>query len=315
MKILVTGGAGYIGSAAAKALVDEGHKIVVVDNLSNGVRDLVPEQAVFYEMDLTQKEKLKKVFEDHKFDAILHFAAYKAVGESMRNPVKYNDNIVGTCNLAEFAEEFKVKKVVYSSSAAVYGIPEKMPVTEDTPTDPINYYGYTKLTGEKILMWFAQIHDFSCVSLRYFNVAGDAGLNYIDPNAKNILPILMEVIFGQREKLVIFGDDYPTRDGTCIRDYIDLKDLVRAHVLALDSDENHIVNLGTSKGVSVKELVELTEEVTGEKIPREMGPRRPGDPAVLVASKQKAKKVLGWEPEVDIRDTIRGIFKAYKEST
>jgi UDP-glucose 4-epimerase len=314
--ILVTGGAGYIGSAAAKALINQGHNVIVVDNLSKGLKRLVDKKAKFYKIDLTDKESLEKVFKNNKkVDAVIHFAAYKAVEESMENAVKYSDNIIGTINLLSLMAQYKVKKIIYSSTAAVYGEPKYNPIDEAHLTNPVNYYGFTKIESERIIEWYARIHKISYVILRYFNVAGDAGLDYIDPEAKNIFPIIMEVLFGKRKKLTIFGNDYDTRDGTCIRDYIDINDLIRAHLLALGLKENAIINLGSSNGVSVKELVDATEKVTNKKIPVEYGERRKGDAAALVASNEKAKKLLNWTPEKSIRDMLKSTYDAYKKNS
>ncbi|MBW2991371.1 UDP-glucose 4-epimerase GalE [Candidatus Woesearchaeota archaeon] len=311
-RILVTGGAGYIGSVAVKALIKKGYEVIVIDNISKGLKSLVDKKAEFCEVDLVDKEKLEKVF-DKKIDSVMHFSAYKAAGESMENPVKYSDNITGTVNLLNLMVKHKVKKIIYSSTAAVYGDPEYNPIDEKHPTKPINYYGFTKLVSEQVIEWYSKIYGLNYVFLRYFNVAGDAGLDYIDPEAYNILPILMEVIFGKREKLVIFGNDYDTRDGTCIRDYIDVSDLINAHVLALKVKENAVINLGTSTGVSVKELVDATIKVTGKKLAYEYGARREGDAALLVASNEKAKEILGWTPKKSIKDMIKSTYDAYEK--
>jgi UDP-glucose 4-epimerase len=312
--VLVTGGAGYIGSAAVKELVKEKHNVIVVDNLSKGLKRLVDKKAKLYKIDLVDKQGLEKVFKSHRIDAVMHFAAYKAVEESMENAAKYSDNIIGTVNLLSLMAKHKVKKIIYSSTAAVYGEPKYNPIDEAHLANPVNYYGFTKIESERIIEWYARIHKISYVILRYFNVAGDAGLGYIDPEAKNIFPIIMEVLFGKRKKLTIFGNGYDTRDGTCIRDYIDINDLIRAHLLALGLDENAIINLGTSKGVSVKELVDATEQVTGKKIQLEYGGRRKGDPAALVASNEKAMKLLNWVPEKTIKHMLKSTYDAYKKN-
>jgi UDP-glucose 4-epimerase len=312
--ILVTGGAGYIGSVAVKSLIAEGYNVVVVDNLSKGLKRLVDKKAKFYKTDLTDEKQLEKAFKENKIYAVMHFAGYKAVEESMQNPAKYSDNITGTINLLNMMIKYKVKKIIYSSSAAVYGEPKYNPIDENHPTAPVNYYGFTKLESERLMEWYSKIHRITYVALRYFNVAGDGGLNYVDPDAKNILPIIMEVVFGKREKLVIMGNDYPTRDGTCIRDYIDVTDLIRAHILALKLEKSAIINLGTSNGVSVKELVDATTKVIGKPIKVEYGPRRAGDPAELCASNEKAKQLLGWAPQKTARDMISSAYQAYKKS-
>jgi UDP-glucose 4-epimerase len=314
MRILVTGGAGYIGSAAVKELIAKNHSVVVVDNLSKKSRKFVDKLAKFCRLDLTNRKKLEDVFAKNPFDAVMHFAAYKAVEESMENAAKYSDNITGTINLLDMMVKYNVKKIIYSSSAAVYGspnIPDLVKVDEKIPENPINYYGYTKLQCEKLIEWYAKIHKLNYVSLRYFNVVGDAGLRFIDHDAKNIFPILMEVLTKKREKLVIFGKDYPTADGTCVRDYVHISDLVDAHILALDAEGNYVINLGSSNGVSVKELVDATEQVTGMKLIHEYGERRKGDPAMLVASNAKARDILHWTPRRTIKEMIESSCVAY----
>jgi len=315
MAILVTGGAGYIGSAAAHALIKAGHEVIVADNLSKGVRRLVPDRAVFYHIDLCDREALQTVFKKHRIETVMHFAAYKAVGESMKDAIKYSDNIRATLNLLDLMVLFKTGKIIYSSSAAVYGMPDVSTITEDSPTAPINYYGYTKLVAGELISWYSKVYGFSHISLRYFNVAGDAGLLYVDPEAENILPILMEVLTGKRKAFTINGDDYPTPDGTCVRDYIDVRDLVDAHVLALTAEYSGEINLGTSHGTSVKEFVAATKEVTGKKFKVVYGPRREGDPAILIASNKRAKEILGWEPKRDLKEMIGSAYSAYNASS
>ncbi|MCB9358709.1 UDP-glucose 4-epimerase GalE [Candidatus Woesearchaeota archaeon] len=311
MKILVTGGAGYIGSVAVKELIRKKESVVVIDNLSKGKRELVDKKAEFYKVDLVDKSSLEKVFKKHKFDAVIHFSSYKAVGESMENAVKYSDNIVGMTNLLNIMVKYKVQKIIFSSSAAVYGMPKTKIITESHPLEPINFYGYTKLAMEKTIEWYHKIHNIDYVALRYFNVAGDGGLDYIDPNALNIFPVILEVMSGKRECLTIFGKDYKTKDGTCIRDYVDVNDLVDAHILALRTDYNGALNLGTGKGFSVMELVNEFMRVSGKKFRYKFGLRRAGDPGILVASNRKAKRMLNWNPKKKISDMIKSTFKAY----
>lgn len=311
MDICVTGGAGYIGSAAVKRLCDDGHTVIVIDNLSKGIQRLVDHRAEFYNLDLTDRERLDDVFAAHNIDAVMHFASYKAVGESMRDAPKYSDNITGTICLLDAMVKHDVKRIIYSSSAAVYGLAQNEMVTEHDPTVPINYYGYSKLAAEEIIIWYARIHEITYVSLRYFNVAGDAGLMYRDPAPENILPIIMEAVSGTRDKVVVFGDDYDTRDGTGVRDYIDINDLVEAHVLAMAKGDNQIINLGTSQGSSVMELITAVRRVTGKEVPYEIGDRREGDPATLLASNEKAQDVLGWAPQRDIDTMIRSMMDVY----
>ena len=296
MNILVTGGAGYIGSAATKILIEAGHTVTIIDNLSKGQKRLVHPHATFYEMDLTD-DSLNKVFEKGNFDAVMHFAAYKAAGESMENAGKYSKNIVATINVLDAMVKHNVQKIIFSSSAAVYGEPTTAVVTEEHPTNPMNYYGYGKLACEQIIEWYSQIHNIIGVSLRYFNVIGDVGLHYKNPYPQNILPIIEQVANGEREKVIVFGGDYDTRDGTGVRDYIELSDLIHAHVLALSLDKSDTINLGTGKGTTVLELIQRVEKEHGTTIPYTIGDRREGDPASVLASFEKAQKVLGWKPK------------------
>lgn len=320
IKILVTGGAGYIGSVAVKDLIEQGHSVVVVDNLSRGetLLDYIKSVAVFYKIDIAkEKEKLDKMFLKHNFDKVMHFAAYKSVEESMENPEKYKDNVIGTQNLLDVMSKYNVKKLIFSSSAAVYKPPvitpqsDIMPTNEDDTLGPLNIYGETKLDCEKIIQDFCSKHNITYVNMRYFNVAGDGGLNYVDLRPENVFAIIMEVMTGKRNEFVILGKDYPTKDGTAIRDYIHVNDLVRAHILALDVNESTTLNLGTSKGLSVLELVTLVEKVTGERVNYRFGERREGDPVALVASFEKANQIIGWYPEKKIEEMISSAFKTY----
>ncbi|MBN1176025.1 UDP-glucose 4-epimerase GalE [Candidatus Woesearchaeota archaeon] len=311
MNILIAGGAGYIGSIAVKELIKLKHNVIVIDNLSKGKKELVDKQAKLFIGDLTDKLFVQEIFSNNKFDAVIHFAAYKAVEESMIDAPKYSQNIIGSINILDSMVKFNVPKIIFSSTAATYGMPKTEIVNEETKTEPINYYGFTKLEIENIMKWYNKIHGINFIALRYFNVAGDGGLKYIDPEAKNILPIIMEVITGKRKELTIFGEDYNTPDGTCIRDYIHVLDLVDAHIKALNVKGNHIINLGSNKGFSVKELVNATQDITKKIIPLKSGQRRSGDPAKLIASNDKAKNILGWEPKHDIQEMISSTFNAY----
>jgi UDP-glucose 4-epimerase len=300
VKVLVTGGAGYIGSVMVKSLLDSGHDVVVVDNLSTGVLNLVDSRAKFFEMDLVADLSVVG-----KVDAVIHFAAYKAVEESMDNPTKYSDNIKGLINLLDYMVKFDVKKIIFSSSAAVYsgvGV-----VNEEGCLKPVNYYGYTKKVGEEIISWYGRLKGINYVCLRYFNVIGDV-LGYLDPLPKNVLPLILEVVNGVREELIVYGHDYDTVDGTGVRDYIDIRDLVSGHLLALNSKENLVINLGTGNGTSVLELISVVEKVSGKKVKFSFGPRRSGDVAKLVASNELAFEKLGWKPVVSLEDSVRSML-------
>ena len=308
--ILVTGGAGYIGSACVKALLDEGHEVVVLDNLSKGRRSLVDGRASFLELDLA-RDDLSSAF-SARIDAVIHFAAYKAVEESMADAVTYSDNIVGTTRLLNAMVRNSVKRIIFSSTAAVYGTPRYSPVDEDHPTVPESFYGHTKLAAERLMEWYRRVHGIDYVALRYFNVVGDV-LGYLDPHPKNVVPIIMEAALGKREGFTVFGTDYETPDGTCLRDYIDLRDLVRAHLLALSLEGSATINLGTEKGTSVRELVALCKDVTGKDFSVVEEGRRPGDPSVVVASNARARDVLGWSPKVPLRESLLATWRAYQD--
>jgi UDP-glucose 4-epimerase len=314
MSILVLGGAGYIGSHAVYQLIDQNYKVVVVDNLQSGHNQAVHPQATFYKGDIRDKEFLRSVFEQEKIEGVIHFAANSLVGESMENPLKYfNNNVYGTQVLLEVMMEFGIKNIVFSSTAATYGEQKVMPITEEMPTLPTNAYGETKLTMEKIMKWCESAYGLKYVSLRYFNVAGARSTGEIGEDhhpETHLIPVILQVALGQREYISVFGDDYDTEDGTCIRDYIHVEDLIDAHILALsylqNGGESTIVNLGSGKGFSVKEMVETAREVTGHEIPAKVVPRRSGDPSKLIASSEKAKKVLGWNPQ---RTSIKQIME------
>ncbi|MDN5709122.1 MAG: UDP-glucose 4-epimerase GalE [Planococcus sp. (in: firmicutes)] len=304
MSVLVLGGAGYIGSHAVYQLIDQGMQVVVVDNLENGHRQAVHPEAIFYEGDIRDAAFLDNVFENESIDEVLHFAANSLVGESMENPLKYFDNnVYGTQVLLQAMTKHGIKNIVFSSTAATYGEPEAVPITETMPTQPTNTYGETKLTMEKIMKWTSVAHDLKFVSLRYFNVAGARATGEIGEDHRpesHLVPIILQAALGQREEITVFGDDYDTPDGTCIRDYVHIEDLVNAHLLALEylrnGGENDVFNLGSSQGFSVNEMISAARSVTGKDIPVKIGPRRAGDPSVLVASTEKATRILGWNP-------------------
>ncbi len=312
-KILVAGGAGYIGSHVVKAILQAGDQALVYDNLSSGQKINLFSQAEFVEGDILDYETLKKAM-GQEIDAVVHLAGKKAVGESMLVPEKYAvNNITGALNIINAMSECGVKHIVFSSSAAVYGMPEYLPVDEKHPLNPINYYGFTKLEFERNLEWYSRLKDFSYMALRYFNAVGydaDGDIKGKELNPQNLLPIIIEAATGKRESLSVFGNDYDTRDGTCIRDYVHVTDLAKAHVLALEKLMNgaksEVINLGTNTGTTVNEVIRAAEKVTGKKLNVKYVERRPGDPAELVASYDKAKQVLGWEPEYkNIEDIVR----------
>ncbi len=308
-RILVTGGAGYIGSVVADLLVRKGHHVTILDNLSHGHASAVPQGAELIGADLSHRASLEAVFARGRFDAVVHFAALIEAGESMRVPeIYFRNNTASTLTLFESMLAHHVKKFVFSSTAALYGNPERTPIEEDAPLHPTNAYGESKLLVELMLRWFHQIHGFRYASLRYFNVAGAWESHGEDHRPEtHLIPNVLAVAMGKKQSISIFGDDYPTPDGPCIRDYIHIHDLARAHLRALealDRRDNLIYNLGNGKGFSVREVIESARRVTGHAIPAELRPRRPGDPAVLVASSEKIRRELGWKPEYATLDSI-----------
>lgn len=303
--ILVVGGAGYIGSHAVRALHERGEQVVVVDNLSRGHRRAVAAELPFYEVDMRDEKALVSVFEKHRIQSVIHFAASSMVGESMKNPLLYFDNnVAATVTLLSCMKKYEVKHIVFSSTAAVYGEPLSIPIQESEPLNPTNPYGESKRIMEQMFAWCSMAYDLKYVSLRYFNVAGAHPSGEIGEDHRpetHLIPLVLQVAQNKRNKLSIFGGDYPTKDGTNIRDYIHVVDLVQAHLLALDylrsGGTSDIFNLGSGTGFSNLEIVEAAQRVTRCKIPYEMIKRRVGDPAVLIASSDKIKKVLGWAPE------------------
>ncbi|WP_102336418.1 UDP-glucose 4-epimerase GalE [Salimicrobium jeotgali] len=305
MSILVLGGAGYIGSHAVYQLVDKGEDVVVVDNLATGHKEAIHPKATFYEGDIREIDFLRDVFEKETIDGVMHFAANSLVGESMEKPLQYFDNnVYGTQVLLTVMVEHHVRNIVFSSSAATYGEPESIPIIETMQPNPASTYGETKLTMEKLMKWTEQAHGIKYVSLRYFNVAGARESGEIGEDHRpetHLVPIILQAALGQRQNITIFGDDYNTEDGTCIRDYVHVEDLIQAHILAMSHLRNDgasdIFNLGSSRGFSVKEMVDAAREVTGREIEAEIGERRAGDPSVLIASSEKARNMLNWKPE------------------
>ena len=322
MAILVCGGAGYIGSHTVYQLVEKGESVVIVDNLQTGHLVAVNPKAKFYEGDIREAAVLDKIFTENKIDAVVHFAANSLVGESMTNPLKYfNNNVYGMQVLLEAMVRHGVDKIVFSSTAATYGAPERIPIMEADRTEPTNPYGQSKLIMEKMMKWVSLANGIRYVSLRYFNAAGaiEDGSIGEDPNPDTpLIPLILQVPLGKREHITIFGDDYPTPDGTCLRDYIHVLDLADVHVLAVDylrkGGESNIFNLGNGQGFSVKEMIEAAEEATGRHIKVEIGARRAGDPAQLIASSEKARSVLGWKPRfTDVRAVIGTAWKWHQQ--
>jgi UDP-glucose 4-epimerase len=322
VKVLVIGGAGYIGSHVVRQLLDESFSVTVFDNLSSGLRINFQEGAQFVHGDILRPDQLEAAIEDH--DAIVHLAAFKAAGESMIVPGKYAlNNISGTVNILNAAVKAGITRIVFSSSAAVYGEPEYLPIDEQHPTRPENFYGFTKLEVERIMEWYDRIHGMRFAALRYFNAAGydrNGRIRGLEQNPANLLPVIMEVAAGMREELRVFGDDYPTPDGTGVRDYIHVSDLARAHVAALrhiaEKDTSLTVNLGSESGISVLEILETARRVTGMEIPATIVDRRPGDPARLVASSAQARTLLGWTAtESDVASLVETSWQVYRSET
>lgn len=318
MAILVAGGAGYIGSHMVADLVEKGYDVVVADNLSTGHRAAINSQARFYEGDIRNREFLDELFTKEKIDAVVHFAAFSLVAESMKKPLKYFDNNTGgMITLLEAMHDHGIKYIVFSSTAATYGIPEHMPIKESDPQVPINPYGESKLAMEKIMKWCDQAYGIKFVALRYFNVAGaklDGSIGEDHHPETHLVPIILQVAAGKRDELSIFGDDYNTPDGTNVRDYVHPMDLADAHILAIKylqaGNPSDAFNLGSSTGFSNKQMLEAAREVTGKPIPAKIAPRRPGDPDALVAASDKARSVLGWKPQYDdVHDIIASAWK------
>ena len=304
MSILILGGAGYIGSHAVYQLINQKLDVIIIDNLQTGNRKAIHPDATFYEGDIRDIEFMRAVFETESIDAVVHFAANSLVGESMEKPLEYFDNnVYGTQVLLKVMNEFGVKKIVFSSTAATYGEPDTIPITEEVKTNPTNAYGETKLAMEKMMKWCDQAYGIQYVSLRYFNVAGARETGEIGEDHRpetHLVPIILEVALGKRPHITVFGEDYDTPDGTCIRDYVHVEDLINAHLLALNylnnGGKSDIFNLGSNQGFSVKEMIDAARKVTGKEIPEKIGERRAGDPSTLVASSEKASTVLGWKP-------------------
>ena len=321
MTILVLGGAGYIGSHTVYALIEKGVDVVVIDNLETGHIEAVHEKARFYKGDIRDRAFVDSVLDKEKIDAVIHFAANSLVGESMVNPLKYYDNNVnGTKVLLQSMVAHGLDKIVFSSTAATYGEPEKVPILETDRTEPTNTYGETKLAMEKMFKWTDRAHGLKYVSLRYFNACGahvSGKIGEAHSPETHLIPLILQVPLGQREYISIFGDDYDTSDGTCIRDYIHVTDLAQAHILAVDylmkGNESNIFNLGNGVGFTVKEVKDTARKVTGHEIPAKIAERRAGDPARLIASSDKARQVLLWKPEhADLEEIISTAWNWHK---
>ncbi|MBN1523767.1 MAG: UDP-glucose 4-epimerase GalE [Spirochaetales bacterium] len=321
MKVLVIGGAGYIGSHVSRELLDKNHDVTVFDNLSSGTRENIFREETFIQGDILDTDALDSVM-TQGFDALIHLAAFKAAGESMIKPEKYSvNNISGSINILNSAVKHAIKAIVFSSSAATYGEPQYNPIDENHPQNPINFYGYTKLQIEGLMRWYDQLKGLKYASLRYFNAAGydvKGRITGLEEKPENLIPVIMEVASGKREKLKIFGDDYDTRDGTGIRDYIHVTDLAVAHVMALEhvlkTRESLTVNLGSDQGISVMEMIDAAKTHSGKEIPVEIVARRPGDPATLYATSKKASELLGWKAKYsDVDSIIKTTWKVYKK--
>ncbi len=306
MKVLVAGGAGYIGSVCSELLLNEGHSVLIFDNLTEGHRGAIDSRAQFVEGDLANLDLIQSTMASFRPEAVMHFAANALVGESMQNPSKYfRNNISNGLNLLDAMVATDVSRIVFSSTCATFGPPERLPIDETTPQRPINPYGESKLAFEKILRWYDEIHEVRFVALRYFNAAG-ASERFGEEHRieTHLIPNVLKVALGQKPQVDIFGTDYDTPDGTCIRDYIHILDLSRAHILALGASTSEFYNLGTGGGSSVREVIEACRKVTGHKVPVVEKPRRPGDPPRLIASSEKVRRQLGWEPQFQNLEAI-----------
>jgi UDP-glucose 4-epimerase len=313
MKILVTGGAGYIGSIVVEELIQAGDSVIVFDNIYQGHRAAVHPEAVFVEGSLADPSAVDSAINEHRPDAIMHFASYTLVGESMQNPFLYlGDNVINGLNLLQSAIKYDVRRFILSSTANLFDDPERLPIDETERIVPGSPYGESKYILERILYWLDRVHSFRYAALRYFNAAGASVERGEDHHPEfHLIPIVLQVAAGQRDKVMIFGDDYPTRDGTCVRDYVHVLDLAQAHILALHALDqgSRVYNLGNGQGFSVKEVIETAREITGHAIPAEVAARRPGDPAELIASSDKIQRELGWKPKYpSLRDIIESAW-------
>ena len=319
MTVLVTGGAGYIGSFAVRALHRSGDGVVVLDNLSAGHRAAVPADVPFYQGDLADLDLLRRIMREHDVQQVMHFAAFTSVPESVEQPERYfQNNTVNALGVLQVMRELGRSGFIFSSTAATYGEPREVPITEDHPNQPTNPYGLSKLFIEHILKSYDQAYGMKFVALRYFNACGGApDLGEDHTPETHLIPLILQVALGQREAINVYGDDYPTRDGTCVRDYIHVEDLADAHVLALDhlrkGGDSQIINLGNGQGFTVREVIQTVRDVTGHAIPERVAPRRAGDPSALIASSEKARRVLGWHPQkADLRTIVESAWEWHK---
>lgn len=320
MTVLVTGGAGYIGSHVVRKLLEQNYKVVIIDNLSRGHKESVPGEAVFENADLLDSNAIREVLSRHTIDAVIHFAAFAYVGESVDNPeIYYKNNVGGSISLISALKDFNINKVVFSSTCSLYGNPEIIPISENESIKPINPYAKTKHMIENVLQDFDTAYGMKHVALRYFNAAGDDFDGVIGESHQpetHLIPIVLEAALGKRKSVQVFGNDYPTADGTCIRDYIHVYDLADAHIRALkylsEGGKSEVVNLGTGDGYSVMQIIETAKKVTGCEVPYFVSGRRAGDPAVLIADNRKAKQLLGWSPEYNLEDIISSAWTWHK---
>lgn len=321
MNVLVTGGAGYIGSHCVKMLLEKGYDVTVIDNLSTGYFQAIDKRAKFYNENIKNLKQVTDILKENKIDSVIHFAAFSLVGESMIKPLKYYDNnVYGTKVLLEAMVQADVKNIVFSSTAAVYGDKEIMPITEEMLETPSNAYGETKLAMEKMMRWADTAHNIKHIALRYFNVAGAYNTGEIGESHNpetHLIPLILQVPLGKRDFISIFGDDYATPDGTCIRDYIHIEDLIDAHILAMNhvkkTNQSDFMNLGSGEGFSVQEMIEAARKVTGHSIPAKITPRRAGDPARLIASSKKAESTLGWvKKHNNVEEIIASAWKFHQ---
>lgn len=318
--ILVTGGAGYIGSITVRKLLEQGYKVIVLDNLSRGHIESVPKEVTFVKMSISDEQKVLALLEEHAIDAVIHFAAYAYVGESVSDPnIYYNNNLVKSLIFLECLKKKNIKKIVFSSSCATYGLPKQIPIHEDLEQHPVNPYGFTKLLFEQALKFYRDNFSVHFVALRYFNAAGAAyGIGEDHRPETHIIPIALQVALGERTHFDLFGTDYDTPDGTCVRDYVHVLDLAQAHILALkhleNGGESKFYNLGIGKGYSNREIIKACEEVTGKKISVMEKERRAGDPPILYASAEKIRKELAWQPKYELKDMIQSAYEWHKNN-